>query len=70
MTNREAVQWLIDNKATYTLVKLRGDFCLRVIVKDPHGGEDFYTSFYIENSSFATNWIGHVAEALKESIDG
>lgn len=70
MTNHEALQWLLDNKAKYRLMKIKDDFSLRVIVEDPQGGEDHYTEFYIENSTFTTNWMGFVAEALKESIDG
>lgn len=69
MTNREALQWLLDHKAELILRKVRGNFSLRVMVKDPHGGDNHYTEFYIEDVVFPQNWIGLIALALKESVD-
>ncbi len=69
MTNHEAIQWLIDNRAEYLLMNIKGIFCLKVFVKDPHGEEDHYTVFRLEET-FIQNYFAPTVAALKESING
>jgi len=70
MTNCEALQWLLDNSAELTFKKFENTFSLRVVVKDPQGGQAHHTEFYIENVDLHLNSIVLIVIKLKESIDG
>lgn len=69
-SNHEALQWLLDNSAELTFKKFEDTFSLRVVVKDPQGGQAHHTEFYIENVDLHPNCIALVATGLKESING
>ncbi len=66
----KTLQWLIDNKAELQLHKVKGVFCLKIIVKDPNGGKDHYTMFRFEDRALLQNYLEPAVEVLKKSING
>lgn len=68
--NNEALQWLIDNRAEYLLLKVDNIFCLKITVEDPHGGKDHYTVFRLkDNSDFVQHSFAPAASALRKSVE-
>jgi len=68
MTDHEVLQWLLDNKAMFSFHKVKGVFCLKIAVKDPHGGKEHYTMFRFEDTDTIANYVEPAVIALQASI--